>query len=125
MSLSHLSNVKLFTFQYQYHGQDGLSTKYVIFDNLLNGIKFIYTLKISKILASDEISIYNKDTKKKIIKGDINIIYDTYLKTYPNSEYIDVLALLEVLNLDIYSNLVDNLTIRQIMKINSDYLKSI
>lgn len=125
MSLSHLSNIKRFTFQYQYFNNQGeILSKYVIFDNLLNGIKFIYTLKISNILASDEIFIYDKDTKKKLVKGNINSIYDAYLKTYPRPEYVHVddfmineLALVYGMNLNIH----DNPTFRQIMKINTNY----
>ena len=132
MSFYNLTKVEKFTFQI-FIKQDGNEVKKMVkFDSLLNGIIYVYAYKILNSLASGEISIYDTNTKKKLVRGDIDTIYDTYLKTFPRPKYmsvddfmINILQLLSNLKLDVYAEMSNNHVVQRIMKINTDYTREV
>lgn len=90
MSIANLAKVEKFTFEVNIL-IDGVPTnKFYKFPTLLRGIIFCFAYRIAGLLASDEISIYDTFTKKKLVKGDIREIYDVYLDTFPRPKNLPV-----------------------------------
>lgn len=93
MSFSNCNDVETFTITYRYPNEYDLLEKYSRkFNNLKIGLRFIFALKIAAKKETNTefgyIKVFNG--KKKIIEGNIEDIYELYLKTYSKATKISL-----------------------------------
>lgn len=133
MSFKNTADVKFFVFKYYLVLEDGTEVrKTTKFDNLLNGIKCCYAFLIKdKNMILPKISVFDKATKRKIMSGTIDQIYEEYLTScdhgaiHIDNYMIDILGFMVQLKLDVYKTMRSNQTVKDIMTINTKYARDV
>jgi len=128
MSFANTQDVKFFVFKYYLVLETGENVrKTTRFDSLLNGIKCCYSFLIKDGgMILPKISVFDKATKRRIISGTIDEIYESYLTTYDHTnvhfdEYtIEILGFLTQIGFD-PSVYVKHPIVKNIMSINTKY----
>jgi hypothetical protein len=119
MSILYFENTKdteCFAFKYYIigNGRWSLKRKVSKFDNLFNGISFYYSLELNDIvIPNSKLTIYNKETKKRIMSGTIHEIYANYLQTYANKINVE-----DIHNLSYKGDIQEHPSIKRLKMIN-------